>query len=155
MVTKSINLMMLILMNLGLLTQTPEKQSPKPANRGESGYGAVHGRVFAVTNGGDLKPGRFVKVYLFFGSKISGNHVIGSDDDETPAALFLKARNEQAEQWNKASEQALAGLPPESIDKLSCTHDLLASDRAIIATIDSATSKGSRGSLCQHVLESA
>jgi hypothetical protein len=137
----SLSLIVLTLVALGALAQVPDRKTPNtPASQGESGYGAIHGKVFAITNDGDLKPARFARVYLLFSCKISGNKVIDSAE-ETATLVLLKARLEQQEQWSKESKTALEGLTASSIEELSCRHDLLGDDKAIIATLDWATSK--------------
>jgi hypothetical protein len=137
-----INLIAVVLVALGSMAQAPSKKTPnKPVSQGENGYGAVNGRVLAITNGGDLKPGRFVKIYLLFSCKIAGNRVIDSND-ETPALMFLKARSEQLEQWNSESKSVLDGLSGSSVEEVSCRHSLLGDDKAILATLEWAASKG-------------
>jgi hypothetical protein len=137
-----ISLIALIFVGFSALAQVPGRKTLNtPASQGESGYGAIHGKVFAITNDGDLKAARFAKVYLLFSCKISGNKVIDSAE-ETPALVLLKARLEQQEQWSKESKTVPEGLRASSIEELSCRHDLLGDDKAIIATLDWASSKG-------------
>jgi hypothetical protein len=116
-------------------TEGGTSASAKGSGTQHSGYGSVPGRVFAITNGGDLKPGRFAKVYFFFDSKTSGGRVVGSGEG-TAGVFFLDENLKGLQENTKKMEQSLKqheDLPSEAI---MCTDKLLVADKAIIATLD-------------------
>lgn len=52
---------------------------------------SISGRVFAITNGGDLKPARMAKIYVLFGGPANPNKEEHPREPDTPAALFDNA----------------------------------------------------------------
>ena len=85
----------------------------------KTGVGAVVGRVFAITKGGDLKPARLAMVYLFFNRGPGVSEIVASAGT-TPGLIFL--------------QKDLDGL--KEGDPALCMRDLVAADKAILATLD-------------------
>ncbi|GEM_PF-5134697 len=62
-----------------------QSRSPTKSNQ-PALTGSIAGRVFAVTNSGDIKPARFAKVYVIGGK--------GNKDNKTALLAYLERRNE-------------------------------------------------------------
>jgi len=60
----------------------PAKQIIGPNEKQERVKGSITGRVFAISKGGDLKPARMAKIYLFF------TYVDGNQQTDTDSAGF-------------------------------------------------------------------
>ena len=109
-------------------TTTPRKATnftSKPAPAAKPKPGVVSGRIFEITKGGDIKPGRLAEVYL-----------VSWDGVESSAAQrwhneYLKARQEYI---NKLKESRWS-------DSIACHMALLTYDEATIAVLDSAAPK--------------
>lgn len=94
--------------------------------------GAVSGRVFLITEGGDLKPARLANVYLFYGG-VEGTK---EREGDAPARSALEA-------WHagllKEAESLTAELgKPEALqwsESLSCLKDLHTYAKALVATL--------------------
>lgn len=112
--------------------------------------GTLSGRVFAITQGGDLKPARMADVYILFSAGVTrdGKAV---DIGETADLVFMGAQhdaqvlnNEKLEAYNKAQEQQyneqLAASPDWS-EKGICMRDLATFRPAMIKTMDWAEAK--------------
>jgi hypothetical protein len=110
--------------------------------------GSVHGRVFAITKGGDLKPGRLAQVYLIFESKIVGHKVDPSaENEETAGLVFLDKHVEQMKQVSAELEVKSKddSISSKGLDAFSCKAELLGVDKAIIDTLDWSKSKPHEG----------
>ena len=51
---------------------------PSATETSHSSPGAVSGKVFLITRGGDLKPARFAQVILLYGGVLGGSHDIAT-----------------------------------------------------------------------------
>ena len=111
--------------------------------------GAVSGRVFAITEGGDLKPARMAKVYLFYlhrSSKPTG----GGEDGETAGMAWIeeqtkalkdiaKALAEETEEIN--SKMRSGDLSTETTesrrlrDLADCLKGLAAYENAVVGAL--------------------
>ena len=95
--------------------------------------GSVSGRVFAITEGGDIKPARFAHVYLvYLWSGIPAPKAEAEKPIETAGATFLG-------RYNDALQRHLDEMkdPDFARDEvLVCQSELLAVNRAVLATLD-------------------
>jgi hypothetical protein len=99
-----------------LIAQAPAKQSSPTKKTSAPNAGIVTGRVFAITQGGDI-PARMAHVYLFLQNgpeAASLTKTIGT----TPDLFYLQKKLE-------AKKEAIAAG--------SCRSDLIAADKAILA----------------------
>ena len=106
-----------------LIAQAPAKQGSPTKKTSASNAGVVTGRVFAIAQDGDLKPARMAHVYLFLENgpeAASLTKTIGT----TPDLFYLQKKLE-------AIKEAVAAG--------SCKSDLIAADKAILATLAWAT----------------
>lgn len=96
--------------------------------------GSVHGRVFAITRGGDLKPARLAQVYLVFETRIVGHKVDPSATNEENAGMvFLNKHTEQMKQLldelqEKSKDDSISS---DAFKTISCKAELLAVDNPI------------------------
>ena len=81
--------------------------------------GVVSGRVFAITGGGDMKPARLARVYLFYA---------GRNDEEAKTSVGMTWLNE-----NVAAVEAQVKLV--EAERETCAADMLTYDKAILATL--------------------
>jgi hypothetical protein len=131
----------LVLMLAGLLSVfwgSPLNAQTAPAKESGKqhlGYGSVMGRVFVITNGGDLKPARFAKVYFFFDAKTSGGKVFG-DDDGSVGYFFLGERTKWLEDDMKKAEQSVKQHEDLPSDAVMCLEKLSSADKEIVDTLD-------------------
>jgi hypothetical protein len=105
-------------------TQSKQHSNSQP-------LGSVHGRVFAVTKGGDIKPARLAQVCLIFESRIVGHKVDPSAaNEETAGLVFLDKLIEQKKQLlNELEEKSKDdSLSSKAYDNFSCKGGLLAVD---------------------------
>src|SRR5436189_1122875 len=90
------------------------------------------GRVFLITQGGDLKPARLSKVYFLY----SGSLQHGAEDN-TATSVFISA---QASRFSKGSDELKAGMKYDGgsggNERLICLTQLAAVDEGLMATID-------------------
>jgi hypothetical protein len=95
--------------------------------------GAVSGRVFAITNSGDLKPARMAKVYLLWcysNLKFALEQEKKGINEDTAALVFMRARNEAMEQDEIQRKQE-----QHWDDFINCRRDLLEYDHGIVAAM--------------------
>lgn len=121
--------------------QSKPRSNPQP-------LGSVHGRVFAITKGGDLKPARLAQVYLVFETRIVGHKVDPSAaNEETASLVFLKEQTEQLKLGNnELLEKSRDGsISSEALQKLTCKSELLAVDKGIIAALGWTQAKPHQG----------
>ena len=92
--------------------------------------GTLSGRVFAITQGGDLKPARMADVYILFSAGVTrdGKAV---DVGETADLVFMGAHNDLQEQYIKEFE-----ANPQWSEKMACIKDLATFRPAMIKTMD-------------------
>lgn len=105
-----------------LIAQAPAKQGSPTKKTSAPNAGVVTGRVFAIAPDGDLKPARMAHVYLFLEKgpdAASLTKTIGT----TPDLFYLQKKLE-------AIKEAVA---------VGCKSDLIAADKAILATLAWAT----------------
>lgn len=97
--------------------------------------GTLSGRVFAITQGGDLKPARMADVYILFleGVTRDGRSV---DVGETADLVFMGAHNDLQEQYIKEFE-----ANPQWSEKMACIKDLATFRPAMIRTMEWAEAK--------------
>ncbi len=89
-----------------------------PTQNAVSGRGSLSGRVFAVTEGGDLKPARMADVYILYQSGVTrdGKAV---DVGEAADLVFMEAHNHAQELF--IGEM---GKNPQWTEKEECMKDL-------------------------------
>jgi hypothetical protein len=124
---------------LGLLTMTPvfAYSQQHPSTKVANAPGVVSGRVFAITGAGDIKPARVATVYLLYVYR-SVKYAEAHPEDENSAGMeWLKQRNTAFE--NFMDERKTNG---ESwSDSLDCQTELLTYRKALLGTLNWATSK--------------
>jgi hypothetical protein len=116
---------------MGTLATTPmlTKQSnitraASPSQKASNpSLGTVSGRIFLITKGGDLKPARMARVYLFFEHGPGSAAVAAAGAGDSPGLFYLKKYLEATEAANKSGDSKL------------CRSDLLNADKAIQATV--------------------
>jgi hypothetical protein len=116
--------------------KAPHRNPTSQSAEDISSYGSVTGRVFAITKGGDLKPGRLARVYLLFAVE-AVNGKVGGSDEKTAGNIFLEALNQGAETNLKKMQEYAKNpiLSSTEIEAMSCTDDLQAADAAIMRTL--------------------
>jgi hypothetical protein len=100
-----------------------KEPAPKAPSAGKplGQAGSIHGRVFAITQGGDLKPARLATVYLVFEARTIGHKVDKKFDCETTAFThFLQARLDED---RRTSDD-------------SCRSELITDGKAIMSLLD-------------------
>ena len=116
---------LVLTMSLGISAQ----QSRTVHSRALLG-GKLSGRIFAVTEGGELKPAIMANVYLFFEVSIHPNGQVNDvDSDHSAGNLFLENTNKEME--TELREMQQNGLT----EGIQCRGDLLAYQKAIAATL--------------------
>jgi len=112
--------------------------------------GAVSGRVFAITEGGDIKPGRMAKIYLFYLQR-SAKSAGGNEEEKDSAGLAWlaeqsKALKERAKELREDTEELknkmLSGeISAETVesrrlsDSVDCLKGLAAYRDAVVGTL--------------------
>lgn len=132
----SATIVLAIVAVVGAQQQNAKKTSPP-------GTAAVSGRVFVITEGGDLKPARLANVYLLF--KGIGRTVPQSSEEATAALVFQEAHLTNLLEAEQAIGRTLAdsakaqaqGVPfdQDEYEDMSCHKKLLTWDQSIIATM--------------------
>jgi hypothetical protein len=90
----------------------------------KSTYGSISGRIFLITKGGDLKPARMARVYLFWENGADAHAVTAAGGGDAPGLIYLKRYLEATEDANKSEASQY------------CNSSLLNADRAVSATLD-------------------
>jgi hypothetical protein len=112
-----------------IMTFTSGAQQPKTVQRQAPAGGALSGRIFAVTNGGDIKPAIMADVYLFYEVAIHPNGTVNDiDGDDSVGLLYMKSKNNEM-----AAEDGKRR--PDWSDHLTCVHDLMVYQNAILTTL--------------------
>ncbi len=117
-----------VVMPTAVAQQKTAGAAPKP--------GVVSGRVFAITQGGDIKPARMAKVYLLWkyqGLKAALEEEKKGKKLECAGLTFGRQRN-KAMEANLAESERDAAAGNYWSDSLRCSKDLGAVDDAILAT---------------------
>jgi hypothetical protein len=101
-----------------------------PTKIAASTRGTLSGRVFAITQGGDLKPARMANVYILFDSGVTrdGKAV---DVGETAWFVYENAHHVAQVQYLKDFE-----ANPQWTDKMACMKDLATFHPAMLKAID-------------------
>jgi hypothetical protein len=101
-----------------------------PTKNAASTQGSLSGRVFAITEGGDLKPARMADVYILYqsGATRDGKAV---DVGETADLVFMEAHNEAQEQYLKDFQ-----ANSQWSEKTACMKDLETFRPAIIKAME-------------------
>lgn len=101
-----------------------------PTKVGVPTRGALSGRVFAITEGGDLKPARMADVYMLFSSGVTrdGKAV---DVGETADGAFMDAQHDGTVQYLKEFEENY-----QWSDEIACLKELAVFRPAMIKTIE-------------------
>lgn len=108
-----------------LAVQTDTTRAASPAQKASNpSFGTVSGRVFLITKGGDLKPARMARVYLFFEHGPGSSAVTTAGAGDSPGLIYLKKYLEATEAANKSGDSKL------------CRSDLLNADKATRATLE-------------------
>ena len=105
-------------------------QSAKPSqNSAQAVRGSISGRVFAITNAGDLKPARFAKVYL-----ISGK---GDKNHDSAVTAYIRRHVELlTDRTAKAQRQLESGnVTGMSTEEINCDTDLLDVTESLAAAV--------------------
>ena len=105
----------------------PKEQTPKP--------GTLTGRVFAITEGGDLKPARMAKVYLFYHGRGAADKRSAKEEEQelnSAAGIWLKESNKAAEAYT----EWLMRDGPNSSTKSRCLKELTGYIKAVGETLD-------------------
>jgi len=136
----------LILVSGGLLaaqTKAKPATTPQPGTSKQEVL-KVSGRVFAITQLGDLKPGRLAKVYLLWGnvglnSKGEVDTVTGRGitAEQNPEVVYLSNILEQQQTATKDTESDLNSVSPDNVERFACKRQLSGIDAALLATLDS------------------
>lgn len=110
---------------------TSSAQQPKTAQRQIAAGGTLSGRIFAVTNGGDIKPAILADVYLFFEGSVHSNGTVNDvDGDDTAGLIYMKSRNDEtATELGEMKDQNWS-------DHLTCLHDLMVFQKSILTTLE-------------------
>jgi hypothetical protein len=117
-----------LVMPAAVAQQKTARTAPKP--------GVVSGRVFAIRQGGDIKPARMAKVYLLW-KYHSLNEALAEEKKGMTygsADLTFSDRKIKAMQANLDESQRDAAAQNYWSDSLRCSKDLGAVDDAILAT---------------------
>jgi hypothetical protein len=124
-------------LSVGAMAQSTGSLSPQhtPIKTAASTRGTLSGRVFAITQGGDLKPARMADVYILFSAGVTrdGKAV---DVGETADLVFMGAHNDLQEQYIKEFQ-----ANPQWSEKMACIKDLATFRPAMIKTMDWAEAK--------------
>jgi hypothetical protein len=117
------------------VTSSVAQNGKKPiTSRTKAQAGLVSGRVFGITEEGDIKPARFARVYLFqrYGPAVEPND---RDYNESAAHEWLSERyNAIVSVIQEKTSQFERDRSIES-KALSCRRDLLTYDKATIETL--------------------
>lgn len=103
--------------------------------------GTLSGRVFAITQGGDLKPARMADVYILFLSGVARDGKV-VDVGETAYLVFGSAHNDLQEQYLKEFE-----ANPQWSEKMACIKDLATFRPAIIKAMEWAEAKNKQSQI--------
>ena len=118
----------------------------KPAPKSAARPGIVSGRVFAITEGGDLKPARMAAVYaLYLGPKLvkDDDADVAAKEEEKHSASFAWADNlSQEQEAENAQYHALPLTVSGSMsDAAFCRRGLLVYQNALVDTLKWASSE--------------
>ena len=112
---------------------TPKKAVSKPV---QSKPGAISGRVFAITEGGDLKPARLAKIYLFHLHTRTAQTPTDSEEALNTAGMaWLTARADEAKKrLEETRRDVREGL--DLTDSIRCRREILGEDMALLKTLE-------------------
>jgi len=127
--------MVLMVVALGFARNAP-KQNIAPAKLATSKplkAGALNGRVFGITNDGDLKPARLALLFLFLQFEAEKKA-----PEQSPALTYLSNYLREFEAGNHEieSDSTLRSAPPEEYKRLLCKRQLLSAHMALSDTLD-------------------
>jgi hypothetical protein len=112
-----------------------EKASPAQQQHaaGNKFLGSISGRIFLITEAGDLKPARFANVYLLSGTP--------NKNDESAVMVFLKKQIEEAESrtatlTKKREEMESSGAGVNDSEESGCLEELLMETHSVQAAAD-------------------
>jgi hypothetical protein len=106
----------------------PAKQTNGPSAKQERVKGSITGCVFAISKGGDLKPARMAKIYLFF-TYADGNQQTHTDSSGFKFLLSLSA------EIRKKSDLVASGNAKMKNREEFCKGILATVDTAILLTL--------------------
>ena len=91
--------------------------------------GSISGRVFAITNAGDLKPARFAKVYLISGA--------GNKNHDSAATAYIRSHADLLTDRNAKFQQKLESgdVGGMSTEQINCDADLLDVTESLAAAV--------------------
>lgn len=98
-------------------------QKKASASRPVAQSGSVAGRVFGITQGGDLKPARLARVYLLYSSRD-----VKDEGEETGWQVFMRSYSDGL---RKLNEQTKKEDVQTFSERLQCRRELLVSLRAL------------------------
>ena len=122
-------LMGLLAMTTILAGQSNTKRTASPPQKASNpSFGAISGRIFLITKGGDLKPARLARMYLFYVviSYYSGRGEV-APGDKTPGLIYSTKNAELAKEDR---------IKAESGTDVGCRSELMNADKAALATLD-------------------
>jgi hypothetical protein len=111
-----------------------QQKNSKTARKPVQKPGIVSGRVFAITQSGDIKPARMAKVYLFYSYRLQSSKVPdlnGHPEDQNPTLVWSREKLKALKEIRAALEKALASGAPSP----PCLEQLLEYDKALIETL--------------------
>jgi hypothetical protein len=124
----SVKRVLLAVLTVATSSVFAQQKTAKPAPKlAPTKPGVVSGRIFAITGGGDLKPARLAKVYLFYLYK----SVKVAEDENSAGMAWLKAVLKAITDNAEVSSRDGANWS----DSIRCRRDLLSYDTALIETL--------------------
>ena len=92
--------------------------------------GTITGRVFAITNAGDLKPARMAEVHILYLHGVGRARPAG--EGETAGMIYMEESNKASELYMKQLDASGASWS----DKMLCMNDLHTFEPVILKVID-------------------
>ena len=121
---------------IGILAAAGGTAQQKPAPKNAARSGIVSGRVFLITQSGDLKPARMAEVYALYLRPKLGNDAAGNAIEEHSASFTLADNQTKEVKAELAEYEALPMNESGSMsDAASCRRDLLAYQNALVDTL--------------------
>jgi hypothetical protein len=105
--------------------------SAQQKSRDISRPGVLSGRVFAITKGGDVKPGRMARVYLFYLYRSVKYAEAHKEDENSAGMAWLEANNKAMEKYNQTSVHEGANWS----EARACSEALRAHSNALMDTL--------------------
>ncbi len=116
----------------------------KPSQKSGPTPGVVSGKVFAITNSGDLKPARMASVYVLYVQRSVKVTPADSKDGESAAIAWGTNLNKALGEFNKELEKNLEAIKRRESgqsDDMLCRRELMAYQKALVDTLQWAGSE--------------